>query len=149
MPEEQLKESNDISGPSEQGLDESQTTPPEPADDVEGQSNEAGEQTTPDEGSDSAAEDAFFDPKSIQDRPELVAAYKQMQAAYTKKMQAISEDRNKIEAYDAFQQNPVESIQRIAAQYGYHLSPVQAQQIAAQQGQNAQANTGEQWQPQS
>ena len=49
-------------------------------------------------------EDTFFDPTDLP--PELSAAYKGMQAAYTKKTQAIASDRSKIEQYDRFMSDP-------------------------------------------
>src|SRR5688572_9913001 len=53
------------------------------------------------------AEDSFFDPKSIEGKPELQAAYKQMQSAWTKKMQSVSSNKHKLEAYDRFEKDPV------------------------------------------
>jgi hypothetical protein len=67
------------------------------------------------------AEDSFFDPKSLDGKPELQAAYKQMQGSYTKKMQAIKKAQQKVDAYDAFSSNPLQSIHQIAQQYGYSL----------------------------
>ena len=61
----------------------------------------------------------FFDPHDLP--AELLPAYKNMQAAFTKKTQAFSEQRHKIDAYDAFEQNPVAAIQQIAQQYGFQL----------------------------
>ena len=74
-------------------------------------------------------EDTFFDPTSVPD--ELQPAYKNMQADYTKKMQAIREDRQKIEAYNAFNSNPMGEIQRLAQMYGMQI--VQQGQATAQQ----------------
>lgn len=139
--EEELKtEPVSDMGQSEIGSDGNQTTDAGPQDET-GQSVE--DQTTH-QGTD---EDSFFDPRDIADQPELTAAYKNMQRAYTKKMQAIADQRQKIDAYDAFYQNPIEQIQRVAQQYGYQLSPAQAQQVANQQTTETQSN--EPWQPQS
>jgi hypothetical protein len=91
---------------------------------------------------DGPQEPTFFDPKTVPE--DLVPAYKQMQAAYTKKMQAMSKDREKIEAYNAFSADPINQLQRYAQQYGYQLTRAEA----AQQLQNAQ-EVGEDWQPQS
>jgi hypothetical protein len=89
-----------------------------------GKNNGSGSQTqTTASGSD---EDSFFDPKSIADKPELLSAYKQMQKDYTKKTQAMKANNQKIEAYDRFTSSPVETMQQIAAQYGYRM--VQASQ---------------------
>lgn len=63
----------------------------------------------------------FFDPKSIKDKPELMAAYKQMQKAYTQKTQALAKDRQKIEAYDGFVSNP-ESVAQYLQQIGYQIA---------------------------
>jgi hypothetical protein len=57
---------------------------------------------------------------------------KQMMAAYTKKTQAIAQDRQKIDAYNAFERDPINTIQRIATQLGYDVSPRNSQQTAQQ-----------------
>ena len=67
------------------------------------------------------ADESFFDPKSIEGKPELQAAYKQMQRAFTKKNQAFREQQKKVEAYDGFIRNPMDSMKQIARQYGYQL----------------------------
>lgn len=67
------------------------------------------------------AGDSFFDPASIAGKPELEAAYKQMQGSYTKKMQDFAKHRPKIDAYDAFERDPLGTMQRIAQQYGYQF----------------------------
>jgi hypothetical protein len=95
------------------------------------------------------AEDTFFDPSKLP--PELMPAYKAMQAAYTKKTQAIAADRRKIEAYDAFSRDPITNLQQIAQQYGYTMTKGEARQILAnqQQGPAAASKSNEPWQPQS
>lgn len=98
------------------------------------QSPDAGQVQTP-------ADPTFFDPNSL--TPELMPAYKQMQAAFTKKMQAISADRQKIEAYDAFARDPIGQMQNLASQYGYSLTRGQAQQMIQQQ------QPPQDWQPQT
>jgi len=114
-----------------------------PQDPTDGQSALADGQSTTQPGpAESGQEDTFFDPKDIADKPELMAAYKGMQSAYTKKMQAMADSRHKIEAYDAFYSNPIEQVQRIAQQYGYQLTQKQAAD-AAQQMQGVDEN----WQP--
>ena len=66
------------------------------------------EETTPAPGQATApeesAEDSFFDSSTL--APELEPAYKQMQAAFTKKTQALAGDRNKIAEYDRFMSDP-------------------------------------------
>lgn len=68
-----------------------------------------------------SADESFFDPASIQDKPELLAAYKGMQSAFTKRMKGIKDSQNKIEAYDRFSSAPVETLKQIAAQYGLNV----------------------------
>lgn len=73
-------------------------------------------------GSDAAATvESFFDPASIADKPELLAAYKQMQGSYTKRMQEFASHRQKVDAFDRFQANPIETMRQVAAQYGYQF----------------------------
>jgi len=66
--------------------------------------------TNPDPGK--PAVDTFFDPSALPE--ELKQPYGQMQAAFTKKMQKLSESREKVEAYDAFMADPTREIQRLA-----------------------------------
>ncbi|WP_286818756.1 hypothetical protein [Desulfobacter sp. UBA2225] len=66
-------------------------------------------------------EDTFFDPKDIEDKPELKAAYKQMQSAWTKKMQSISTQKQKLEAYNEFERDPAGTIEKLAKQYGIKI----------------------------
>lgn len=73
------------------------------------------------------AEETFFDYNSIKGNPELEAAYKQMQSAFTKKNQSIAQAREKIEAYDNFMQNPQASLQQLMQQYGINPQAQQAQ----------------------
>lgn len=91
-------------------------------------------------GTASQSEESFFDPKELPD--ELQPAYKQMQKAFVKKTQAIAQDRNRIEAYKAFEADPHGTIKRVAAQLGYQLT---------QGGQQPEASSSglENWQPQS
>src|SRR6476659_713228 len=58
--------------------------------------------------------ESFFDPASIQGKPELEAAYKQMQSSYTKRMQELSKLRPKIDAYDRFEKDPLGTMRQIA-----------------------------------
>lgn len=68
-----------------------------------------------------AAIESFFDPASIAGKPELEAAYKQMQGSYTKRMQDVAKHRPKIDAYDRFEKDPVGTMQEIAKNFGYQL----------------------------
>jgi hypothetical protein len=63
----------------------------------------------------------FFDPKQVPE--ELMPAYKNMQAAFTSKTQAIASDKQKIQQFDAIMANPLGEIQRYASQHGYQLVP--------------------------
>lgn len=83
--------------------------------------------------------ESFFDPTDLS--PELMPAYKQMQAAFTKKTQAIAKDRKAIEEYRQIMADPHGALRRYAEAYGYQLTP--AQQAAA-----AKAEASE-WQPQT
>lgn len=102
--------------------------------------------TSPDTGQTATApateEPTFFDPSTLSE--ELKPAYKQMQAAFTKKMQAISGDRQKIDAYDQFMRDPIGQMQQVAAQYGYNLTRKEAVQALQAQQQAAQD-----WAPQT
>ena len=89
------------------------------------------EDTTPDAGQATApvesAEDSFFDSSTLD--PALQPAYKQMQAAFTKKTQAIAGDRGKIAEYDRFMSDPAyrnAMIQQFGGQ-----QPAQPQEAAA------------------
>lgn len=100
--------------------------------------------TTSKDSASQSDESTFFDPKSVP--PELQPAYKQMQAAFTKKMQAVSGERNKVEFYNQFAQDPVGNMQKMAQQYGYQLTRAQAQ--AAMNGQQPES-LPENWEPKS
>jgi hypothetical protein len=90
-------------------------------------------------------EETFYDPKTAP--PELQGEYKKMQAAFTKKMQAIAKNREKISSYEEFEKNPVSTMQRLAAQYGMKLTPAQAQ--AAIDSGSTPGGTSENWNPNS
>jgi len=118
----------------------SETTP---ATATEGQQGQSAGTTVTD------SEEAIFDPGEF-DRltqsltPELQAQAralkKSLQGAFTKKTQEIAKHRQKIEAYDAFQRDPVTQIQQMARQMGYSLTRAEAQ---------AQVDNQNEWQPQS
>lgn len=102
-------------------------------------------QATAPANADTATEATFFDRKSIEGKPELEAGYKEMQRAFTKAMQGVSKDRDKIEAFNAFNSDPIGSMQRFAKQYGYSLSRAEA---AAAVNSPANAGTGiDGWEP--
>lgn len=90
-----------------------------------------GQSTTPDQktanGTDAGAE-SFFDYETIKGKPELESAYKEMQRAFTKKTGEVAKSRDKLKQYDEFIANPVDSMKKLAQQYGYNL--VQGQQDA-------------------
>ena len=88
--------------------------------DADGGKSVALSQTTG-SGSDSGDVETFFDPKSIEGKPELEAAYKQMLGDYTKKMQQFSEGKTKVEQYDAFIANPLLTMQQLATERGWTL----------------------------
>lgn len=111
---------------------------------TEGQSGAATPEGTTEEGTQQTSEETFFDPRSLEDKPELQSAYKEMQRAFTKKMEGIKSNRQKIEAYDAFYQDPLTQIQTMASQMGYKLTRAEAQQVANQQQQNQ-----DDWEPQN
>lgn len=73
------------------------------------------------------SEDLFMDPNDLP--PELKGHFKRMQRAYTKRSQTLAEQRQKVEAYDAFAANPTQTLQSLAAQYGYTLSSRDAQAV--------------------
>lgn len=72
--------------------------------------------------------ESFFDPKTLEGKPELQAAYKQMQSAFTKRMQESSKNKHKIEAYDRFEKDPVSTARALLQQYGYQVAGGEQQQ---------------------
>lgn len=115
------------------------TSAPPPAE-PEGQAKAGGDAPVGPAATPPPSEDSFFDPSKLPD--DLKPAYKQMQAAYTKKTQELAKNRQKVEAYDAFAANPVQALQNLAQQYGFSLTKAEAK--AALQD---QAAAGEDWQP--
>ena len=76
-----------------------------------------------------APEDTFFDPSSLGDDPNLNAAYKQMQGAWTKRMQEASALQKRYEGrdddlvlVDQFKKDPVSVIKHMAGQYGLNIA---------------------------
>lgn len=120
-----------------------QTTPAAPKA-GEGQPGKGKVETTgKDSGTQTPSEETFFDPKDL--NPELMPAYKQMQKAFSKKMEGIAQNRTKIEAYDAFSRDPLGQIQQMAARMGFKLSRAEAAEVAADAGGKPAAR--ENWEP--
>lgn len=145
MAEEQVTtETVTADGQAGEGSGGGQTTQGAPGTAGEGQSAVGQGQGTTTEGGGTQAppEDSFFDPRDIQDKPELMAGYKNMQRAFSKKMEGIKSMQQKIDAYDAFYSNPQQQIQQILTQWGMQMVP------NGQQGQQ-NANPDENYQPQS
>lgn len=78
-------------------------------------------------GSGSGDVELFYDPKSIEGKPELELLAKQLQGDYTKKLMAFSEGKSKVEQYDAFMANPLVTMQQLAAERGWTLMEGAAQ----------------------
>ena len=70
-------------------------------------------------GDDTGSDDLFMDPNDLPD--ELRGHFKRMQRGYTKKMQSLAESKQKVDAYDAFARDPLQTMRNLAAQYGYTL----------------------------
>lgn len=88
------------------------------------------------------AEPTFFDASTLD--PSLMPGYKQMQRAFTQKMQAIAGDRQKIDAYNAAIQDPRGTIEALARQAGI---PVNFG--GTTDGQPSGPGNGEEWNPQT
>ena len=88
--------------------------------------------------------DVFFDPKDLP--PELMPYHKQLQAAFTKKTQGVKQQKEKIEAYDAFMQDIPGNLQRAAQQYGFRMVP---QGNPPQAGVQGNEPFTPEWQPQT
>lgn len=101
------------------GADSTGTTAIAPGSDLSGS---VGQASTTGNGS-SPAEESFFDPTSIAGKPELETAYKQMQREFTKRLQGISQSQTQIDAYKQFEQDPMGTLKRVAAQYGVSIVP--------------------------
>ena len=85
--------------------------------------------------------DENFDPKTLP--PELQAGYKQMHGAFTKRMQAMSQDRELLDQAKRFVADPITGMQQMARQYGYQLTRPEAAAALAQQ------QAPQQWDPRS
>ncbi len=71
-------------------------------------------------GTDQGGE-SFFDYEKIRGKPELEAAYKEMQGAFTKKNDVFAKGKDKISHYDNFMSNPIDTMRQLAQQYGYQM----------------------------
>jgi len=107
------------------------TTDAAPAGD-EGQSISPDRTTAsgPDQG---AQGESFFDPKSIEHDPNLVAAYKGMQGTFSKKMDGIRDNQQKIDAYNQYIADPMGTVRQIAAQNGMTLVNGQPEQTGGEE----------------
>lgn len=145
MPEETAQGTGTDTGQAEGGTEGTQTAGQAPAG---GEGQPGGDQGTT--GGQPAAgtqtEDTFFDPASIQGKPELEAAYKSMQRAFTKGMEGIKASKSKIAAYDAFNSDPVGQMQQFAARMGYKLTRADAAQALENQNQGTQQQAAD-WEP--
>ena len=126
---------------------ESGTTEAEPS-----ATDDGSAQTEPDGGSGQAANapaepatetPVFFDPKDLDES--LMPAYKNMQAAFSKKTAAVAQGRDKIKAYDDFLDDPVGNLKKLAVQHGLTLSG----QADGQQQEPGQGQDGESFNPSS
>jgi hypothetical protein len=72
---------------------------------------------------------------------ELQPLAKKLQASFTKKMQKLSGERQKIEVYDQFAADPVGTMKRLAKSYGYDLKELGASDISSK----SEDETVEQW----
>jgi hypothetical protein len=96
----------------------------------------------------SATEESFlgeFDISTLSEEGRLAYEHlnKQFKSAYTKKLESVKKDREKVEAYNNFMSNPEDNLKRAADQYGYKMVPKgQTNQIVQGDGLND-------WQPQT
>ena len=93
--------------------------------DAAGESGASTEGTTGD-GTQDSAEETFFNPADLDGKPELQAAYKNMQRAFSKRMSDLSTHRQKIEAYDSFNSDPIKNMSEALSRMGYQVVPQNA-----------------------
>lgn len=119
MTEPSMSEGQSTEGLSGATGGDSQTT--------DGQSVASTNQTT---GSGLGGAETFYDPveyeqtlASLPDeiRGQVEGLKKSLQAGFTRKTQEMANDRHKIEAYNAFEANPLATIQQLAQQYGLQV----------------------------
>lgn len=80
-----------------------------------------GQAQTTGNGSGAVAEESFFDPRSIEGKPELQSAYKQMQGEFTKRLQKFRGQEQDLQLVAQFRANPEAMIRSMAQQYGLQL----------------------------
>lgn len=80
--------------------------------------------TTAETSTGGSEEESFFDPSSLPE--ELKAGWKQLQGSYTRRMQGLAANQKKVDAYNAFEANPRETIKQLAGQFGLTLQEAQA-----------------------
>jgi len=68
----------------------------------------------------------FYDPTQLPD--EMQGLYKEMQGAFTKKMQDFSSRKDDLELMDQFRANPQAVLQQVATQYGLTLNQGQGEE---------------------
>lgn len=110
------------------------TTVAAPSREATGQANGPTSTTAPEAGQ--AAANDFFDPANLPQDPEIQKAYRQMQGAFTKRMQEASAMTKDAEQYRAavqlLQSNPQDFINQIASQHG--MKVLKAAHEAAEEG---------------
>ena len=97
----------------------------------------------------SVAEEGFlgdFDISTLSEEGRLAYEQlnKQFKSAYTKKLESVKKDRDKVEAYDNFMSRPEENLKRAADQYGFKMVPKNQSSTQAPQGDGLN-----EWQPQT
>jgi len=97
----------------------------------------------------SVAEEGFlgdFDISTLSEEGRLAyeTLNKQFKSAYTKKLESVKKDREKVEAYNNFMSNPEDNLKRAADQYGYKMVPKSQSANQATQGDGLTD-----WQPQT
>ena len=126
----------------------SPTTSAPPA--TTGEPAPSSEPTTPTGTAPASEDEQFYDPESIKGKPELELAYKDMQRAFTRRMEGFKDQQQAIDEYNRFKADPHGTAAQIASQLGYTLTPRnQGGPVQAPQGGNGQATIDENWQPNS
>jgi hypothetical protein len=80
-----------------------------------------GQAQTTGNGSGAVAEESFLDPRAIEGKPELLAAYKQMQGEFTRRNQKFSARAQDLQLVDRFRADPMGTLHQIAQQYGARI----------------------------
>ncbi len=91
------------------------------------------EETQTQGNEDAQKEESFFDPNDLPE--ELQGQWKRMQGSFTKKMQKLSGDLDKVDAYNRFQSDPEfakQTLTQAANQMGLTLAQAQAQPATGQ-----------------